>query len=101
MGTKATLVHYRIVGFNTVDVSYNLFNDQEEVITRQLFTRQNGRVVRAQKISYLRVALNADDVCDGKQFVRFTEIENSSSAYLKARWNSNAYREMARLIISL
>ena len=70
-------------------------------ITRQLFTRQNSRVVRAQKISYLRVALNADDVCDGKQFVRFTEIENLSSAYLKARWNSNAYREMAGLIISL
>eukprot|EP00985_Skeletonema_marinoi_P001150 scaffold464_cov130-Skeletonema_marinoi.AAC.2 len=101
MGTKATLIHYRIVGLNTVDVSYNLFNDQEEVITRQLFTRQNGRVVRAQKISYLRVVLNADDVCDGKQFVRFTEVENSSSSYLKARWNSNAYREMAGLIISL
>ena len=80
MGSKATLVHYRRVGFNTIDVSYVFFNDQEEVVTRQLLTRQNGRIIRAQRISYLRVVLNADDVCDGKRFVRFTEIETSSAS---------------------
>ena len=101
MGTKAKLLHYRRVGFKTIDVSYNLFNDHEEIVTRQLLTRQNGRVARAQRVSYLRVALNEDDVCNDKQFVRFTEIENSRLPYLKARWNSNAYREMAGLILSL
>lgn len=78
-----------------------MFNDQEEVVTRQLITRQNNRIVRAQRIFYLRVALNVNDVSEGKRFVRFTEIENSSSSYMKARWNSNAYREMTGLIISL
>jgi len=74
MGTKATLVHYRRVGFSTIDVSYNLFNDQEEVVTRQLITRQNGRIVRAQRISYLRVALNVNDVCEGKRFLGLLKL---------------------------
>ena len=101
MGTKAKLLDYRRVGLKTIDVSYHLFNDEEDVVTRQLITRKNCRVIRTQQLSYQKVSLNTDDVSDGKQFVRFNVIENSSSSYMKARWNSNAYREMAGLILSL
>jgi hypothetical protein len=101
MGTKAKLLDYRRVGLKTIDVSYHLFNDEEDIVTRQLITRKNCRVIRTQQLSYQKVSLNTDDVSDGKQFVRFNVIENSSSSYMKARWNSNAYREMAGLILTL
>ena len=101
MGTKAKLLDYRRVGLKTIDVSYHLFNDEEDIVTRQLITRKNRRVIRTQQLSYQKVSLNTDDVSDGKQFVKFNVIENSSSSYMKARWNSNAYREMAGLILSL
>ena len=101
MGTKAKLIYYRRVGLKTIDVSYHLFNDEEDIVTRQLITRKNCRVIRTQQLSYQKVSLNTDDVSDGKQFVRFNVIENSSSSYMKARWNSNAYREMAGLILTL
>jgi hypothetical protein len=101
MGTKAKLLDYRRVGLKTIDVSYHLFNEEEDIVTRQLITRKNCRVIRSQQLSYQKVSLNTDDVSDGKQFVRFNVIENSSSSYMKARWNSNAYREMAGLILTL
>ncbi len=101
MGTKAKLLDYRRVGLKTIDVSYHLFNDEEDIVTRQLITRKNCRVIRTQQLFYQNVLLNTDDVSDGKQFVRFNVIENSSSSYVKARWNSNAYREMAGLILTL
>jgi hypothetical protein len=81
MGTKATLVHYRRVGFSTIDVSYNLFNDQDEVVTRQLITRQNGRIVRTQQVSYRNVALNTEEN-DGvkQQFFNISGTECSASS---------------------
>jgi hypothetical protein len=92
MGTKATLVHYRRVGFSTIDVSYNLFNDQDEVVTRQLITRQNGRIVRTQQVSYRNVALNTEEN-DGvkQQFFNISGTECSASSYMMLRCKSSVY----------
>ena len=100
MGTRATLIHYRRVGLNTIDASYRLLNDQEDIVTRQLITRQNVRIVRIQQVSCRKVRLDTDDVCDGKQYVRFTEVENSTSSYMKARCKSSAYAWLRMLSYS-
>ena len=74
MGTSATLIHYRRIGLHTIDISYHLFNDQVDVLVRQLSSGMQNSIVRTQQVSCRKVAL--DD--DGKQSFTIDETECSA-----------------------
>mmetsp|Transcript_20116 Transcript_20116/g.30980 ORF Transcript_20116/g.30980 Transcript_20116/m.30980 type:complete len:152 (-) Transcript_20116:15-470(-) len=45
MGTSATLIHYRRISLHTIDISYHLFNDQLDIVVRQLSSRMQNSIV--------------------------------------------------------
>ena len=81
MGTRATLIHYRRIGLHTIDISYHLFNDQVDIVVRQLSSRMQNSIVRTHQVSCRKVALDDDD----KQFFAITETKCSALSYAKAR----------------
>ena len=93
MGTKATLIYYRRVGLKTIDVSYHLFNDEEDVVTRQLITREFKHIVRTQQLSCRKVLLNSDNRYNtgDNQPLEMNETKCTASSYMKARCKSCAY----------
>ena len=94
MGTKATLIYYRRVGLKTIDVSYRLFNDEEDVVTRQLITREFKHIVRTQQLSCRNISLNVTDSrCNtgDNQPLEMNETKCTASSYMKARYKSCAY----------
>ena len=82
MGTRATLIHYRRIGFHTIDVSYHLYNDQVDIAVRQLSSRMQNRIVRTHQVSCRKVALDDDD---NQQIFAITETKCSALSYMKAR----------------
>ena len=94
MGTKATLIYYRRVGLKTIDVSYHLFNDEEDVVTRQLITREFKHIVRTQQLSCRKVLLNSNSRCntgDNQEPLEMNETKCTAALYMKARCKSCAY----------
>mmetsp|Transcript_27154 Transcript_27154/g.41021 ORF Transcript_27154/g.41021 Transcript_27154/m.41021 type:complete len:91 (+) Transcript_27154:298-570(+) len=83
MGTRATLIHYRRIGLHTIDISYHLFNDQVDILVRQLSSRMQNSIVRTQQVSCRKVALDED----GKQSFTIDETECSALSYMKARFS--------------
>lgn len=99
MGTKATLLDYRRVGFNTVDVSYHLINDEEDIVTRQLMTRKNCSLIRTQQLSLSYLSYRYCRLGGEPAFVIINK-ECKALSYMKARWNSHVYSwDMARAIL--
>jgi len=49
MGSKCTLILFRVIAFDTIEIKYKLTNDEEERIIYQLLTTdENDKIVKAQ-----------------------------------------------------
>ena len=49
MGSKCTLILFRVIAFDTIEIKYKLANDEEERVIYQLLTTdENDKIVKAQ-----------------------------------------------------
>jgi hypothetical protein len=61
MGSKCSLLLFRVISFDTIEIKYSLQNDQEEKIINQLLTtNDNNQIVKAQVM--IEKSLSKDEI---------------------------------------
>lgn len=50
-GTKLTLIHFRKIGLNCVDVQFALKNEDEDIVIRAVFTIEDDKIVKATVVN--------------------------------------------------
>ena len=50
-GTKLTLIHFRKIGLNCVDVQFALKNEDEDIVIRAVLTIEDNKIVKATVVN--------------------------------------------------